>query len=99
MNAYWFNDPANGTTAGETVCNTPFPPGFGFRYSDERHWDNMGFEVLAASDVPAGDYSGLAQYVQPPAVRPLGGPSAPTNLRITGMLMLLFGPNQLTSRY
>jgi hypothetical protein len=90
MNAYWFNNPQSGTIASETVCNTAYPPGFGFRYSDERHWDNMGFETLAPSDAPASDYSRLASLVQPPVIRQpqLDGspapaaPGSPTNLRI-----------------
>lgn len=43
-----------------------------FPYSDERHWDNMGFEVLPASAVPANDdFSSLAALIHLPA------PSAP----------------------
>jgi len=88
MNAYWFNDPQSGTPAGETVCNIAYPAGYGFRYSDERHWDNMGFETLAPSDAPASDFSSLASLVQPPVIRlpQFGGsatpPAAPGNLRI-----------------
>ena len=38
-----------------------------FPYSDERHWDNMGFEVLPASDVPANnDFSSLASRIVMP---------------------------------
>ena len=41
-----------------------------FPYSDERHWDNMGFEVLPASAVPA-DWSTLAALIHlPGATRP-----------------------------
>jgi hypothetical protein len=47
-NSYWFNDPVNGTAPSQTICNTSYPPGYGFAHSDERHWDNMGFEVLPA---------------------------------------------------
>jgi hypothetical protein len=87
MNAYWFNDPSNGTRANETSCNRAYPPGFGFRYSAERHWDNMGFEVLPASEMPASDYSGFAASVRLPAVRPAQPntnpvPTAPANLRV-----------------
>lgn len=38
-------------------------------YSDERHWDNMGFEVLPATDVPA-DWSTLASRIQMPSSVP-----------------------------
>lgn len=38
-----------------------------FPWSDERHWDNMGFEVLPASEVPTGnDWSSLSALVQLP---------------------------------
>ena len=86
LNSYWFNNPQSGTAPGESVCNKTYPPGYGFRYSDERHWDNMGFEVLSASDAPAGDFSPLASLVQTPAIQAPGSggfpPAAPTNLRI-----------------
>ncbi len=36
-----------------------------FPHSDERHWDNMGFEVLPASDVPS-DWSTLASLIHMP---------------------------------
>lgn len=36
-----------------------------FPFSDERHWDNMGFEVLPA----AADWAGLSGAVQPAAFR------------------------------
>ena len=51
-----------------------------FHWSDERHWDNMGFEVLPASDVPAGgDWSSLAALVQlPPSVPPSQSTQTPT---------------------
>jgi hypothetical protein len=69
-NSYWFNDPVNGTTPGKTICNTNVPAGYGFPYSDERHWDNMGFEVWPAADLPAGrDFAALASSVQPPQVQ------------------------------
>lgn len=35
-------------------------------FSDERHWDNMGFEVLQPGDVPS-NWSDFASLVQPPA--------------------------------
>jgi len=85
MNAYWFNNPFTGTQASETNCGRAYPPGFGFRYSDERHWDNMGFETLAASEISASDYSGFLASVRPPVVRGAGAgqaPGAPSNLRI-----------------
>jgi hypothetical protein len=94
LNSYWFNDPVKGTAAGDTICDTAYPPGYGFPYSDERHWDNMGFEVLQGADVPA-DYSTLASLVQPPTTQaPQFGtagpaPAAPSNLRIIGLQ--LFG--------
>jgi len=38
-----------------------------FPHSDERHWDNMGFEVLPASVVPAnGDFSSLGSLINMP---------------------------------
>ncbi len=38
-----------------------------FPYSDERHWDNMGFEVLPAAAVPASsDWSSLSGLVHMP---------------------------------
>jgi hypothetical protein len=86
LNSYWFNNPVSGTAPGETVCNKAYPPGYGFRYSDERHWDNMGFEVLAVSDAPGSDFSSLASLVQSPQIQAPGAggfpPAAPTNLRI-----------------
>jgi hypothetical protein len=36
-----------------------------FPHSDERHWDNMGFEVLPASAVPS-DWSTLSSLIQMP---------------------------------
>jgi hypothetical protein len=96
LNSFWFNDPVNGTTAAQSVCGTAFPAGYGFRYSDERHWDNMGFEVLPASDVPANDFSGLAPLVQPPTPQPpvfaSDGPQAPANLRVFGLLLQTLFP-------
>jgi len=36
-------------------------------YSDERHWDNMGFEVLPSSTIPSSsDWSSLASLVHMP---------------------------------
>ncbi|HLZ29829.1 MAG TPA: sialidase family protein [Chloroflexota bacterium] len=70
LNSYWFNNPLLGTAAGSNVCNASYPAGYGFPFSDERHWDNMGFEVLAGTDVPATrDFSSLASAVQPPQVQ------------------------------
>jgi hypothetical protein len=88
MNSYWFNNPVTGTLASATRCNRAYPPGYGFPYSDERHWDNMGFEVLAAGDAPASNYSSLGTSVQPPPIvapQFVDGtqiPRSPTNLRI-----------------
>jgi len=85
MNSYWFNDPVAGTPAGATPCNRAYPAGYGFQHSDERHWDNMGVEVLASSDAPVNNFSVLSLLVQPPPVTPVGAasaPGAPTNLRI-----------------
>ena len=84
LNSYWFNDPLNGTPASSNACNTNYPAGYGFPHSDERHWDNMGFEVLSASDVPAnGDFAIYGSAVQSPDVQaPLfvnaAGSPAPT---------------------
>jgi hypothetical protein len=69
MNAFWFNDPREGTPADRTPCKTAYPPGYGFPHSDERHWDNMGFEVLPASAAQANNFSRLASLVQLPPVR------------------------------
>lgn len=42
-----------------------------FRYSDERHWDNIGFEVLPASEVPPNnDFSQLAGLITIPGLVP-----------------------------
>jgi hypothetical protein len=85
MNAYWFNNPLTGTQASETNCGRAYPAGFGFRYSDERHWDNMGFETLAPGEISASDYSGFLASVRLPVVRSTGAanlPGAPSNLRI-----------------
>jgi hypothetical protein len=86
MNSYWFNDPQLGTAANQTICNRNYPAGYGFPFSDERHWDNMGFEVLPATEAPANNFSVLASVVQHPPTLPAQGagplPSAPTNVRI-----------------
>jgi len=51
----------NELPAYETYWHDTFP------WSDERHWDNMGFEVLPASTVPtASDWSPLASLVKMP---------------------------------
>ena len=86
LNAYWFNDPLLGTAASSNVCNASYPAGYGFPFSDERHWDNMGFEVLAGADVPANrDFSSLAASVQPPQPQAPqfvggGGGASPTGI-------------------
>lgn len=82
MNAYWFNDPLNGTAAASNVCGAAYPAGYGFPYSDERHWDNMGFETLPASEAPSGSFAVFAPLVQPPAVITLNTPRPPSNVRI-----------------
>ncbi|MEO6238614.1 MAG: hypothetical protein ABIQ52_16590 [Vicinamibacterales bacterium] len=83
LNSYWFNNPLLGTSASSNICNASYPAGYGFPFSDERHWDNMGFEVLPASEVPANDFSAFVSSVQHPPIRALtAGPSAPTNVRI-----------------
>ncbi len=86
MNSFWFNDPVRGTAASQSPCNTAYPAGYGFPRSDERHWDNMGFEVLPASAAPANDFAPLASLVRPPTVHAIQlTPSAPTNFRIVAM--------------
>ena len=87
MNSFWFNNPLTGTPAASTICNTVYPAGYGFPYSDERHWDNMGYEVLAGSDVPSGSYASLSSLVQPPPALPpntsgVAAPAPPSNVRI-----------------
>jgi hypothetical protein len=88
LNSYWFNSPGTGTAANQTVCNTAYPSGYGFPHSDERHWDNMGFEVLPASYLTGDNFSPLAPLVQTPAIQAPrfvgsgGPPAAPTGLRI-----------------
>jgi hypothetical protein len=94
MNSFWFNDPVHGTAASQNVCNASYPAGYGFPRSDERHWDNIGFEVLPATVAPANDFLTLASIVQPPAVvapRFVSGaaPGVPSNLRILGLWMNL----------
>lgn len=71
MNSYWYNDPVLGIGVGDgpnqSSCGVAYPPGFGFRYSDERHWDNMGFEVFPSTDVPtANNWGSLASFVKMP---------------------------------
>ncbi len=58
--------PANGYAKNN--CRTSFAPGYGYRNTDERHWDNMGVSVLPASITAARDFSSLAALVQPPKV-------------------------------
>ena len=69
-------------SAASNACGAAYPPGYGFPFSDERHWDNMGFEVLPASEAPSGSFAGFAALVQPPNVAPLGTPAPPSNVRI-----------------
>ncbi|MGI9146782.1 MAG: hypothetical protein ACR2IK_09585 [Chloroflexota bacterium] len=69
-NSYWFNDPLAGTQSSNNDCNTAYPAGYGFPHSDERHWDNMGYEVLTGADVPAsGDFSTYTRSVQAPQIQ------------------------------
>jgi hypothetical protein len=82
LNSYWFNNPVTGTAANQSVCNIAYPAGYGFPFSDERHWDNMGFETLPASEAPSGSYAVFAPLVQPPTVVVPNAPKSPTNLRI-----------------
>jgi hypothetical protein len=70
MNFYWFNDPVTGRPANVSVCNQAYPTGYGFSYSDERHWDNMGLEVLPASEAPGNDFSVFLPLVQLPPILP-----------------------------
>lgn len=62
MNSYWFNTAISGTAASANVCNIAYPSGYGFPFSDERHWDNMGFEVLPDTS----DFSTFAAMVALP---------------------------------
>jgi hypothetical protein len=71
LNSYWFNNPVTGTAAGQTGCNTAYPAGYGFPHSDERHWDNMGFEVLP--DFSSAQAASQLQAVQLPQF--VGGPN------------------------
>ncbi|MGI9146781.1 MAG: hypothetical protein ACR2IK_09580 [Chloroflexota bacterium] len=68
LNSYWFNDPLSGTSAPSNGCGASYPTGYGFPHSDERHWDNMGFEVLPGDDVPR-DFSALGASIQPPPIQ------------------------------
>jgi hypothetical protein len=96
MNSFWFNDPLKGTPAAQNSCGIAYPPGYGFPRSDERHWDNMGFEVLPASAVPS-DFATLASLVQPPRVQApqftgsTPPPGSPSNLRVLGLLWPVIG--------
>jgi hypothetical protein len=81
LNSYWFNDPQRGTSASVTSSHQSYPPGYGFPHSDERHWDNMGYEVIPSSATGAGDFSSLSSSVQLPAIQPPnfgGGGPTPT---------------------
>jgi hypothetical protein len=71
MNAYEFNDPIHGLSGSQNRCGIAYPPGYGFPHSDERHWDNMGFEVVPASATSATDFSSFGAAVK------LGDPQAP----------------------
>ena len=54
---------------GLNNCKQSYEPGYGYRNTDERHWDNMGASVLPASITKANDFSSLAALVQPPKIR------------------------------
>ena len=91
MNAYWYNDPVAGTSTSQTQCAQAYPGGFGFPHSDERHWDNMGFEVLPASSMPsAGDWSALAAAVAPPPILPPTFANLPPTIGVQGFDNELF---------
>jgi hypothetical protein len=95
LNSIFINDPVNGFPASGSICNTAYPPGYGYRYSDERHWDNMGFEVLPAGSASATDFSSFAALVQPYPKQPpqfSNAPAAPTGFRIVGLLFETFFP-------
>ena len=94
LNSVFINDPVNGFPASGSLCNTALPPGYGFRYSDERHWDNMGFEVLPAGTASATDFSSFVSRVQPyPKVPPTSsGARRADRLRIVGLLFETFFP-------
>jgi hypothetical protein len=64
QNGYWFNDPVSGST---TSCGS-YPGGYGFPRSDERHWSNIGFEVLPGGIAPGSNYSSLAGLISMPQV-------------------------------
>lgn len=68
-NAYWFNDSQSGTQSSQDSCNAAYPKGYGFQRSDERHWDNMGFEALPANVLPPhGNFSALARLIEMPRI-------------------------------
>jgi hypothetical protein len=83
MNSFWFNDPLRGTTPRQNSCGVSYPRGYGFPRSDERHWDNVGFEVLPGFVVSPHDFSRLSASVQPPAAQLVNGQSHPTKSRIS----------------
>jgi hypothetical protein len=79
QNSYWFNEPTTGTSAMQDVCDIAYPAGYGFPHSDERHWDNLGFETVPTLDVASGDdFSVFGSNVQPisPVAPQFGGAPA-----------------------
>jgi len=54
---------------GLNNCKQSYEPGYGYRNTDERHWDNMGASVLPATITKANDFSSLAALVQPPKIQ------------------------------
>lgn len=64
LNSYWFNDPL----VGSSCSGLTFPSGYGFSSSDERHWDNLGFEQLPPNS--SSDWSGYASDIVMPVARP-----------------------------
>ncbi len=75
LNSYWFNDPVNGTSASSDSAGIAYPPGYGFPYSDERHWDNMGFEVMSPTD----DFASFGPNVALPVPQTPMFATAPAN--------------------
>lgn len=67
LNSYWFNDPQAGTAASADSAGIAYPPGYGFPHSDERHWDNMGFEAVPAT-------SDFASFMPAVAIAPAQAP-------------------------
>ncbi len=104
LNSFFFNNPITGTSPGQTICNVSYPSGYGFPFSDERHWDNMGFEVFPASEAPANDFSNFLSVVQhPPLTVPSGSttppPAAPGNVRIIRTAASIASPESSATQF